>query len=465
MKNSIKVLLIALATFSLTTCKKENLLVTYPESYPKIDQAHVVESTITYGDSITLNVSVSDKVAPLSTLEIQVVVNNEVIKTESARTKGNSASIVKKYHVPFVANRPDNAEVKIYLSSINVEGYQSDTILNTTKAKRPEIKELWVVPIKGTSYKLELTDSVNLIYHSSGMDYGTTVSYFLATKINKFKKVDWSGLVFGKVGEGIGLVSQIADSLTTVDGTLTGISEMTFDALKFEVRVSGKLLEPITTLDINTDLKPVVMDGKNFLASNVYLGKDVEVTFTGLTDMPNSIAPDFFEVTGTNKAKFLGNTGLYKAYYYSDANYLYIDPQPTAHYPDVMWMDGTGFGRPSSPYVTTASWNWNSPFDYAPCNQIAPGIYQVTVYGKNTDNGSGWGTFDFKFFHQRGWFNSEGKNEEIDASKCTIISSSPFVARASDGNVNGTTTAFEGVFRITVDVNEDPITITLEKIN
>ncbi len=125
----------------MTPCEKDEHMVTYPESYPVFDQAEVAESDITYGDSITVSVAVSDKGTPLSTLELQVVVNNELIASESIRTKGNSAEVNRRYGVPFVANRPDNAPVKVYLSSINVDGYTTDTILNTT-AMRPEIKEL-----------------------------------------------------------------------------------------------------------------------------------------------------------------------------------------------------------------------------------------------------------------------------------------------------------------------------------
>lgn len=463
MKNMRKILLIALAVLLINSCKKDQTLVTYPKSFPVFEQAQVAETAIVYGDSITLNVNLSDKVTPLSTLEVQVVVYNKVLSTESIRTKGNNATVSKKYAVPFGAYRPDNAFVKVYLSSINVDGWTTDTIISTTRAKRPEIEGIWLVPTKGKTYKLDLIDSANLLYYASGMDFEDTVRYLLATKIDKFKKIDWSGLVFGKVDDGIGLVTQIGDILTSGDATIVGISEFTFDALKFEVKVGGKLLEPIIALDVNNDLPPIVMDGKNFLGGNVYLGEGVEITFTGLTNLQNSIAPDYFEITGTNTAKFRGKTGMYKAYFYSPGSYLYIEPQPNAIYPNVLWMDGTGFGRPSTPYVTTASWNWNSPLDYAPCRQISSGVYQVTVYGKNTDNGSGWGTFDFKFFHQRGWFNAKGVNEEINATTYTIISSAPFVSRASDGNVNGTTTPFEGVFRITVDVNAK--TINLLKIN
>ena len=79
MKNIIKIFLFALASVYMVSCEKEENLVTYPESYPVFDQAEVAESTITYDDSISVSVSISDKGTPLSTLEVQVVLNNELI--------------------------------------------------------------------------------------------------------------------------------------------------------------------------------------------------------------------------------------------------------------------------------------------------------------------------------------------------------------------------------------------------
>ena len=171
--------------------------------------------------------------------------------------------------------------------------------------------------------------------------------------------------------------------------------------------------------------------------------------------MANNISPDYFEVTGTNKAKFLGKTGLYKAYFLVASNYLYIEPQPEAIYPEAIWMCGMGFGRPSSPYVTTASWNWNSPLDYVPCRLVSTGIYQVTVYVKNEATTTDIGTLNFKFFDKRSWWDG---HEQLSTSYTVSL---PLVATASAGNVGNTvalsTNLFEGVYRITLNQNDHTI--------
>jgi len=455
MKNIFKFILLICIAITYTSCANEDIVVRYPASTPKIDTAIVTETQITYGDSIHLKLAVSDKVAPLSTLLVRVVVNNEVVVSETIRTKGNAAGIKRTYGVPFVANRPDNAAVKIYLTETNVTGIVKDSIVSTTIAMRPVITDYFVVPDfgQGTSAKLISIDAPNLIFKATGLLYTTSFNYKIATKLDKFKRIDWTGIVFGKVGDGIGVIDQNGASLNATDATLVGISEFTFDALKFTSKVGGKLLEPAKTLDINVDLPAIVLSATDFRGGNVYLGENVEVTFTGITtDLANSISPDYFQVTGPNTAKFLGKTGLYKAYFLIAANYLYIEPQPETVAPNVLWICGANFGRPSSPYTTTSSWNWNSPLDYAPCRMVSAGIYQVTIYAKNVIGTDGFGGFNFKFYDQRGWVG-------VEETSSNYTVSAPLVSRVDAnniGNISGPA-AFEGVYQITLNQNDKTI--------
>lgn len=471
MKKYIKFFVLISAAISLWACTNEDIVVRYAASTPKIDTALVRETQITFGDSIHVKVAVSDKVAPLSTLLFRVVCNNEIVYTETIRTKGNASSISRAVKVPFVANRPDNTPVKVYLTETNVSGTVKDSIVSTTIAKRPVITELWLVP-DGTAkgIKLNLTDPANLTYYISGLTFGTTMTYKIATKVKTvFNRVDWRGLVFGKVGDGIGIIDSTSNaasslSLTTTDATLVGISNFTFDALKFTVKVGGKLLEPVTTLDVIADLplNPAALGSPTgFRGGNVYFGEGVEVTFSNITNLTNNISPDYFQVTGPNTAKFLGKTGLYKAYYLTTAGYLYIEPQPEAIYPEALWICGQGFGRPQTPYMTTGSWNWNSPLDYFPCRLVSPGVYQVTIYCSNTATTEAIGSLNFKFFDKRGWWDGH----EHLSTDYTV--SAPLSASSTAGNMGNTvglsSAPFSGVYKITL--NENDHTIKTEKMN
>jgi hypothetical protein len=455
-------------SFIIWGCTSQDIIIRYPNSTPKIDTAVVKEAQITYGDSIHVRIAVSDKVAPLSTLLLQVVCNNEIVTSETIRTKGNSSSIQRTYGVPFVANRPDNAAVKIYLTETNVSGITRDSIVSTTIAKRPVITELWLVPDgAGVSTKLSLTDATNLIYSAAGLAYGTSITYKLASKVTlPFHRIDWTGLVFGMtdaVTGNIGLINSTGLSITSSDPTLVGISTFAFDALKFTPKVGGKLLAPVTTLDVNLDLPAILLNSVNFRGGNIYFGEGVEVTFTGITNLANNLSPDYFQVTGPTTAIFLGKTGLYKANYLISAGYLYIEPQTTAVYPDVLWICGVNFGRPQTPYTTTSSWNWNGPLDYAPCRLVSAGVYQVTVYVNDTlvtDKTStiiGLGSLNFKFFHQTTW-SASGLEQQQEEWSTKYTVSSPLQSSSIAGNVGNVIgyggAAFSGVYRITLNMND-----------
>ena len=481
----IKITLMFVVSIVFGSCLQEPLMVEYPTSTPKIDTAIVTETLLTYGDtihgdSIHLKVAVSDNVAPLSTLKVRVIVSfqNDNIKiinqiiSETIRTKGNASSIKRAYRIPFGPNCPDNADVQVYLTETNVSGITKDSIVSTTKAKRPLNKNADGTPIlvtdyylvpdfgQGSSAKLTLVNADSMTYKATGLSLKNSFSYKIATKIDKFKRIDWTGMVFGKVGNGIGLIKSTGESINAADPKLVGISIFSFNALSFTSNVGGKLLEPVKTLDIIADLPATpetLINNKDFRGGNIYFGENVEVTFTGITgSLANSISPDYFEVTGPTTAKFLGKNGLYKAYYLITANFLYIEPQPEALYPEVLWVCGTGFGRPSTPYMTTASWNWNSPLDYYPCRLVSTGIYQVTMYCKNTPNTDPlnlYGLLDFKFFHKRGWWDGH----EEWAINYTVTP--PFLG---PDKVNGnmkvlSATVVDGVYRITLNQNDKTI--------
>lgn len=450
------------------SCQETEFRTHYPESTPTLN-ASVSENSIQYGDSITLVADITDA-NPLSTLEVKVAVSNKLIISESIRTKGTSASIRKRYHIPFGTGMPDKEKVKVYLTAINVEGFKTEQVLDNTIGNRPQMPKLYLIPASITSglttKELVLTDESNLIYSVSGIEFPNTFTCYVATKKTAFGRVDWTGLVFGMKGSEITLIKQGENPITVQDESLVNITSCSFDALNFKLNVAGKLLEPITNLDVMTDLAAspsslLGADASKFRGATIYFGKDVEVAFTGIDNVSNGLSPDYFEVTGTNKAKFLGETGMYKAYYHVDGKYLYIEPMPTAAYPDALWICGVGLGRPSQPYATTTSWNWNTPLDYVPCRKISNGVYQATVYLENTDNteGTGYGTCNFKFFHYRGW--DHGEESSMNYTVQTPLRNSNETGNV--GNWRGNDATFSGVYRITLDMNAK--TTNLVKLN
>ncbi len=96
---------------------------------------------------------------------------------------------------------------------------------------------------------------------------------------------------------------------------------------KFTVQVAGKLLEPVTTLDINADLSPAGNGRQGFPRAEMYFSvREWRLHLPGLADLHKSLPPDWFEITGANTAKFLGKNAIYKATIISMENIYMFSP-------------------------------------------------------------------------------------------------------------------------------------------
>jgi hypothetical protein len=464
MKKNIILPILGIILLMNYSCKQEEVLrVIYPESYPVFDSVYVAESQINYGDSITLKLGLTDNKTPLSTLSIKVVVNDEILASETIRTKGNSSTYTKKYSVPFGPRMPDNAEVEVHLKSINVEGYESDTIIHSTLAKRPSIPSVWLTFDAAIGVKLNLVDAEKHLYRAENLTLGNTLSFRIATKVKSGNRIDWTGLAFGMPdGTNLGIIKTPDDVKCTLsDPTLYGFSKITVDLFNFTVIGEGKKLEPATALNLtgfasvslNSTDNLNVTTTRNWKSFQTYMGKNVEIIFTGFGNLNTTLTPDFFEVTGANTAKFTGETGIYTLYYLPEAGYMYVE-QPTAKFPNVLWFDGVGCGRPVAPYKKTTSWNWNSPEEYIFCRKVADGIFQATFYAEHVVDAAAaepWRlTFSMKFFHQRGWGGEE------DARTYNISTDMLYApADVDKGNFlgNANFAGKQGVYRFTINTN------------
>jgi len=472
MKNIINSIIFGLLIFFVASCQEEELRVHFPTSMPVFDNAVVAENAITYGDSITLSVGVSDPLTPLSTLEIKVVVGDEIIATESVRTKGNSATYTQKYAVPFVAHMPQGAKVEVHLSSINVEGTAKDTIIENTIASRPAIPTIYLVTATKT-VELKLTDAAKHIYTAEGLSLENQISFRLATKVNWLKKIDWANpdnLIFGWINGGVNLidvtinnniVSTTGDVIQLADPTLMGFKKITLDLYNFTIKGEGDKLMPATAMNINTfgtvELSSTdhlnVTTKESWKSNKMYLGKGTEMTISNLADVSNSMDPTFFEVTGTNTVKFLGETGVYTVYYLPRLNYVFVE-QTDAVYPNALWLVGVGMGPARTPGVKTSSWNWNSPLEYRFCRKVSEGVFETVFYANHEVDPTAaepWRlTFGVKFMHQRNWGNEES-SQNYAMPNSYLYSPSP----NDKGNFNGTAefANLPGIYRFTIDIN------------
>lgn len=488
MKNIYKLSLWGVLLVLLASCSDSELRVHYPASMPVFNSASVAENAIVYGDSITLSVDVSDPETPLSTLEIEIVVGDEIIHKESVRTKGNSSSYTQKYSIPFVAHMPDGAEVEVHLSSINVEGTQKDTVLTSTIASRPSISKIYLVT-SSKAIALQLVDADNYIYSADGLSLDNDISFRLATNVTRFNKIDWNNtenLVFGMLDSKLSLVNWTIETVNgslelTVDGneinlsdpTLIGFNKISLDLFNFTISGDGDKLTPATSMDVST-FTSVQMTSVNNLdestkeewkKATMYLGKGTEMTIANLSDVGNMMDPTFFEVTGINTVKFLGQTGIYTVYYLPRLSYVFVE-QPEAVYPDAVWLCGVGMGPARTPEIKTSSWNWNSPLEYHFCRKVSEGVFEAVFYALHqVDTSLGdnaWkATFGVKFMHQKGWGDEVNSENYAKPANGYLYSPSP----NDVGNFNATD-AFKdlpGIYRFTINMNDK--TTSFEKIS
>lgn len=472
MKKLVKTVIFGLLAIFLASCQEDSLRTHFPTSMPAFDSVHVAEDAIMYGDSISLSVGVSDRLTPLSTLEIKIVVGDEIVATESVRTKGLSSTFTKKYWIPFVAHMPHGANVEVHLSTINVEGTHRDTIIQNTIASRPAIPTIYLVTPTSTITML-LTDSANHIYEAVGLSLPNEISFRLATKVNRFKKIDWANpdnLIFGWINGGINLVDvTIEGTTTTVTGdvislsspTLVGFKKLTLDLFNFTVKGEGDLLLPATNMNISNfstvELTSVdhmnTVTKENWKSLKMYLGKDTKMAITGVADVANCLDPTFFEVTGSDSVKFLGPTGIYTVYYLPRMDYVFVE-QPDAVYPNALWLCGVGTGPARTPAIKTSSWNWNSPLEYHFCRKVSDGVFESVFYALHEVDATAdeaWRlTFGVKFMQQRGW-GGEISSQDYAMPNSYLYSPSP----NDKGNFNGTPdfAGLPGIYRFTIDTN------------
>lgn len=482
MKNILKTTIFGLMALVFASCQEEELRTHFPISMPVFDNASVAENAIVYGDSISLSVDISDPLTPLSTLEIKVVVGDEIVFAERIRTKGNSASYAQKYWIPFVAHMPHKAEVEVHLSAVNIEGTKKDTILLKTIASRPEIPTVYMITPTAT-VEMKLTDAANYIYTADNLSLTNDVSFRIVTKINAFKKTDWANpanLVFGLINGQLGVVdvtingniiSVTGDMIRLYDPALVGFKKVTLDLFNFTVKGDGDKLTPATSMSISTfgTVQLTSIDHMNVATKEdwktkvMYLGEGTEMEITGLTAVENSMDPTFFKYVGGNKVQFLGKTGIYTLYYLPRLQFVFVE-QPTAVYPDALWLVGVGTGPARLPGIKTSSWNWNSPLEYHFCRKVSEGIYEVVFFANHeidlTANEPWRLTFSMKFMHQRNWGVEESSNNYALPSNGYLFSPSP----NDVGNFSGTAEFgnLPGIYQFTLNMNTK--TSTLVKI-
>lgn len=432
----------------LTSCQEnEDTRVVYPHSTPVIESVTINPSSFVYGDSVSITAKVSDNVTPLSTLNMKMIVNDVLIAEEVIRTPGNSAEVSAKFKVAYTNQLPDDANVEVQLTLINVEGDETNGSVEGIKGNRTYYNKLYLVLDNGTVYPLTPESAKSDKYSLKDvMIKSNNIRYRVAEKITSENQIDFSGHVWGYMGGAIQVVDETGDYITTTNTSVDYVTEVVFDNYYFETTLLGDKLNPN---DITLEnFEEVTVGSEKFMKLSRTIEKNQTMTMFGdLASFDIVYSMDYFERLSEDQVKFIGETGTYTLYYSDTRKNMIIDPAARS-YPDVLLAAGEGLGYPSKvkPEAHT-SWNFGAPLEAVVFRKISENIYQATVYFDATKA-------NFKPFENDGWGNEK---KSTDFTMPSIIAKDTDLGK-SDGNWYAATGATSGNYKITINLSTNVVT-------
>ena len=471
----------------LSACQPKEFRTVYPNETPELS-GKILQTEVLYGsDSIDISVTVKATKTPLSTLTIMLTAgereNTKKISQETVRTKDFEYTATLRYAVPFMAGMGEGAPIKAWLTAENVEGDKAELIVEGCIGHRPSVNSLYIMPPTiqytaiGKGREMEKEGDIFIV---KDLGYPKHFECLLAAVGTKFGRIDWTKPVFGMLNGEISLITEdmfnegLATSIVIENDSYESIDTVRFDPITFDLSFGGKVATPVNKIDIENDLEeaPKYISSssvaKKYRGAKIFLDKDSEVEIIGAQDVSKAYNLDYMEYISGNKVRFLGEKGMYYVSYKVEADYIVVEPLYDLTAPEVMYVCGVGLGHPTQTPAATSGWGFDSPDQSFVGRTVAPQVYQFTLYMLNGENADydDYGSLNFKFFHQHGWGGEEAGNnyQQIGLN----IYGSPGITKkdGSTGNETGnwiaTAEPIDGVYRITLDMNQ--MTTTYEKI-
>jgi len=427
-----------------TSCKGDLYDKSYTISSPEISSANITPATFTFGDTITLTATLSDPETPLATLDINIIANNQSIFSQTVQVGGNSNEINLQIPVPLVNNLSDNADVKVILTLKNTLKGEIGQEIDGLTGKRPYFAQLYLVEDNGTVYTLTPKSGNKDQYDAGSIVLPKSFSYRIAQKITPDNQIDYSGMVWGNNNGQIRLVNETGSSaFAYVNGDYT--TGFVFDDFAFTVALNGANYMPGDLLFDNFE-NPVTINGEDFNKLSVSLQNGQILTVFPIDAVYNV---DFFERTGANTVKFLGETGSYDLYY-SAMRKIVIAGVANPAYPDYLLMAGQGIGYPakvSGITIEHTGWGFDNVMEYILFRKIADNVFQGTVMIHSLVD-----AWAFKPFKNTGW------GGEIQANTVTFTGEPVLGGDNTNNNWQPTGNLDPAqAYRITIDLNNNTV--------
>ncbi|MGV8092933.1 MAG: DUF5016 domain-containing protein [Mangrovibacterium sp.] len=362
-------------------------------SLPSIESLAIEgDETILLSDSLYFNAKVSDNIRPLSTLEVEVIANEEVISSKSIRTKGNSVELEHEaIAVPFLPDIETGDDLTVNFTLINVDGGEAKE-QKTLKAKRPELPgSLYLILSDKSVIELKANGENPYVYESEEGTYASTFNTKIATAQDpEDAEYVWNAGRednLAAIGDRFGTDIKFAFSNWLV-------KKIFFNALTFRFDIEG--------INLIVKLKGIQLAAAgDYLYASIDFEKDEEFEITGIEDLEGAFNRDFFEYDpGTGKCKFIGESGKWDIYYSLSYNYIWVNRMSDVA-PAAYWIIGAGLS--SSPRwhsdFNSIGWDLDDVKQVAYMKPLGSGKYQATIY---LSDQVPWG-FDIQIFSNRTW--------------------------------------------------------------
>lgn len=450
MKNiKINIVLGLFSLLFLASCEDVPTRTFYPHSTPVIESAVISPSVFTYGDSVTISAKVSDPNTPLSTMEMTMTVNDKVVASQIIRTPGKSTEVSAKFKVAYLSGLDNDADVKVDLKLINVEGDVTMGSVNGLKGKRKYYDRLYLVLDNNEVFTLTPQGPKSDKFQSPALNLRNSVSYKIAEKMTADNLIDFTGDVWAYQDGMIQVLGDKGQNITTKEPLKKNTEGLIFDTYAFETTLLGQDLEDLKILNLTNLSTDVTYGGENFKEMTFYIEKGREITVSSdFADVLFNL--NYFERISPTKVKYLGETGPVILDYSATRKYLLVQ-ELYPSYPTALLACGEGLGYPSKVRPeATSGWGFDQLKQFILFKKVAADTYQAIVY---LDVAKA----NFKFFENKGWAN-EKRSDNYTLPSILINSETKSSGKDINGNWYAATTAVSGNYKITINLATKVVT-------
>ena len=337
----------AMSLMSLASCgEKVDKNVTWPQwaSRPLIEDAVISADgkvSVIAGETVKFTARLRDEINELKEYTLTVKYAGRIVLDRTAAVSGNEVSVDFDFVMPFAAYL-DSGYPEVTVTVTNIEGGTASQRLSNERnvnVMRPESPEkLYLVGTNGKYAVLTKADAGSYLYLTDSSDdiAQTGDAFYIAEKLSG-NAPDFSALVWGETGDGLGIVGVGGNAVKMPDSSGKGFKKFGFDIYSF---LLDKTVDHTVVID-KSAMSETEQNGVNYLAmEHVELVRDCEVIFEGFGSLGAMLQADRFEITGDKTAKFTGHTQDWSVYYDTDDNWMIVN-YAVNNTSGQVWVTGT----------------------------------------------------------------------------------------------------------------------------